>query len=687
MNVCPSHFAIAVLVALILWAQRASSQLPGDIDLTFNTMDVGFGKGYGANHNVNATALLPDGKVLLGGGFTGYEGYPAHYIARTLPDGTNDTTFATGEGASSTVDAIAVQPDGKIIIGGIFSSYQNIDRQYIARLLEDGNIDTTFNPGTGAIAYSGYGTVSAILVQPDGKIIIGGVFNEYNGVPRNGIARLNTDGSLDLSFSVGDGTNGSISSITLQPDGKVIISGNFTIYNGVARSGIARLNSTGSLDVSFMPGTGANNTILSNAMQPDGKIIIGGYFTSFDGTLCNRIARLNTDGTIDLSFVSGTGADNFISSTLIQADGKIIIGGSFHNYNNISRKAVARLLPDGSLDPSFNSGAGITGIIANNIRNMDLQPDGKIIISGYFETYNGVSRNNFARINSDGNLDTAFCKITGANYSIISTAIQPDGKILISGNFTNYNNTTIKYIARIHSEGTLDSSFNLGAGPTSPTEIRMALQPDGKVIAVGYFTEFNGMPFNSICRLNSDGSLDTSFTPGSGANGFIKSVALQTDGKILIGGFFTSFDGVSRNRLARLNIDGSLDTSFNSGVGGNTGVLAIKVQLDGKILIGGTFNIYDNISRPSLARLNTNGSLDLTFDAALITNGLWYQSSVVLAIDLQSDGKIVMGGYFTTVNSINRNHIARLHASGALDTTFNPGTGFSGGSGSTITNT
>ena len=167
-----------------------------------------------------------------------------------------------------------------------FTSFPKIDV-----FASDGSLDTSFNPGS--VANSG---VLSIASQPDGKILIGGWLTQYNGTTRNDIARLNSDGSLDTSFNPGSGVHGSISSIALQPDGKILIGGEFTQYNGTTRNNIARLNPDGSLDTSFDPGSGADSSISSIALQPDGKILIGGGFTEYNGTPRNNIARLNSSG-------------------------------------------------------------------------------------------------------------------------------------------------------------------------------------------------------------------------------------------------------------------------------------------------------------------------------------------------------------------------------------------------------
>jgi uncharacterized delta-60 repeat protein/uncharacterized repeat protein (TIGR01451 family) len=352
-----------------------------------------------------------------------------------------DITFNTGTGPTGyNVITTAIQSDGKIIIGGVFTAYNGVARNNIARLNTDGSLDAGFHVGTGA-----NGGVITSAIQNDGKIIIGGVFSSFNGKARNCIVRLNTDGSLDTSFHTGTGANSSIIVSAIQSDGKVLIGGAFTDYNGTARNYIARLNTDGSLDSSFNIGTGADNDVWTISIQNDGKVIIGGEFTSYNGISRNRIARLNTDGSLDTGFDVGTGANNFVETVSIQSDGKIIIGGGFFSFDGINMNNLARLNPDGSLDHSFNPGTGAD----NTVFTSAIQSDGKILIAGLIGSYNGKVRNGIARLNPDGSLDETFNQGSGANGAIYSISIQDDDKIIISGIFGTYNGITSKRIARL----------------------------------------------------------------------------------------------------------------------------------------------------------------------------------------------------------------------------------------------
>jgi uncharacterized delta-60 repeat protein len=657
-------------IAVIAFAFATYAQ-PGSIDPTFNPTDIGFGNGPGANSQVTTTSIQSNGKIIIGGGFSTYNGTPRNRIARLNADGTLDGTFNPGTGADGNVgeagdvSTISIQSDGKIIIGGFFTSYNGTARNNIARLNTNGTLDGTFNPGTGAS-----NSVRTISLQSDGKIIIGGGFTSYNGITRNRIARLNADGTIDATFNPVAGANSSVSTIYIQSDGKIIIGGQFTSYNGTTRNRIARLNTDGTLDGTFNPGSGAtgeNSMVNTTSIQSDGKIIIGGQFTSYNGITRNNIVRLNTNGTLDGTFNQGTGANFGVSTTSIQSDGKIVIGGFFTSYNGITRNRIARLNTNGTLDGTFNQGTGANGRVVTS----SIQSDGKIVIGGAFTSFNGTARDRIARLNADGTIDGTFYLNpgTGANTTVRTISIQTDGKVIIGGGFATYNGTVRNRIARLNADGTVDGTFNLGTGANSDVNTT-SIQSDGKIIIGGQFTSYNGTERNYIARLNAEGTLDGTFNPGTGANGSVVTTSIQSDGKIVIGGFFTSYNGITRNRIARLNADGTLDATFNSGTGTTGGVSTISLQSDGKIIIGGAFTSFNGEARDRIARLNTDGTLDATFNPGSGAD------SRVETISIQSDGKIIIGGQFTSYNGVQRNLIARLNADGALDGTFNPeGTG------------
>ncbi|MEM7133771.1 MAG: SdrD B-like domain-containing protein [Chloroflexota bacterium] len=351
----------------------------------------------------------------------------------------------------------------------------------------------------------------------------------------------------DATFSVGTGVNSNVRALALQSDGKVIISGEFSHYDGTAATRIARINDDGTLDATFNTnlGVGLNNYAEKIVVQPDGKIIIGGHFTTVNGTIRNRIARLNADGTLDTAF--DPNPNNVIYSLALQTDDKIIISGQFTQVDGTNSTRIARLNSDGTYDTGFVVGTGL-----NNYAEVILvQDDGKIILGGHFSSYDGTTRNRIARLNADGTLDAAFDP--NANNAVWSAALQTDGKIIISGQFSQVDGTNSSLIARLNSDGTYDAGFSVGTGLNNYAEV-IVPQSDGKILFGGHFSQYNGATAVRLARINTDGSLDTTFsTGGAGANGQSYGMALQPDGKVIIGGTFSSINGTNINRIARLD--------------------------------------------------------------------------------------------------------------------------------------
>ncbi|HTO35957.1 MAG TPA: T9SS type A sorting domain-containing protein, partial [Flavobacterium sp.] len=398
-------------------------------------------------------------------------------------DGTLDTSFIIGTGFNGTINSIDIQPDGKIIAGGEFTSYSGLTRKNITRINTDGTLDTTFTVGTG---FSGsneadYGySINIVYIQPDGKILVGGWFETYNGQSSSSIARLNADGTLDTTFSIGTGFKfgtelGQIHTISLQPDGKILVGGWFTLYNGQSANSIIRLNTDGTMDNTFSIGTGFGGDapfVDTVTMQLDGKILVGGWFETYNGQTRNRIVRLNTDGTLDTSFTIGTGFDNRVYSIAVQPDGKIIVGGAFSSYNGQSRNRTARLNIDGSVDTSFTIGTGFNSYVFD----IAMQPDGKILAVGWFTSYNGQTTNRVARLNTDGTLDTSFNIGTGFSGGAFTIAVQSDGKILAGGEFTTYNGQSQNRIVRLH------NNAGLGVHDNTINEISMYPNPVKEIL-------------------------------------------------------------------------------------------------------------------------------------------------------------------------------------------------------------
>ena len=340
----------------------------------------------------------------------------------------------------------------------------------------------------------------------------------------------------------------------IQTDGRIVVGGSFTTLGGQPRSCIGRLNADGTLDTAFNPGaTGLPDpnavptSVHCLAVQADGKIVVGGYFTTLGGQPRMCIGRLNPDGTADPAFNPGIDGANhycFLWSLAVQADGKILVGGYFTQLAGQPRSNIGRLNPDGTLDTGFNPGADY------EVDCLAIQPDGKILVAGVFSRLAGQGCNYFGRLNLDGTPDTGFG--AGANGYVRCAVCQPDGKILAAGNFTTLGGQTRKYIARLNSNGTADLGFNAVASSGASS---LALQADGRIVVGGHFSTLGGQPRSDLGRLMADGTLDPSLNQGASGTTWpsVFSVAVQSDGKILVGGYFATLAGEARSCIGRLN--------------------------------------------------------------------------------------------------------------------------------------
>lgn len=371
-------------------------------------------------------------------------------LVNNLPPGTMDTTFNVGSGVTNRVDSIDIQSDGKIILGGNILDYDGTARNYLVRINSDGSIDGGFAPNLN-------NAVRDIHVQSDGNILIAGDFTTVGATPRSRIARLLGDGNLDVTFNPGTGSNGNIYSIGYLPSNNILLNGtSITQYNGTLTTTVFEILNDGSMNTPFPIGTGPGGLtfIRSSYVYEDGRVLLVGAFIDFAGdTKYRKIVRLNADLTVDPTFDPGTGAQFNLNQAAVQSDGKIVIVGGASTYDGNVVSNIFRINADGSFDPTFtaNSGTGVTGA-GEIINTVSIQSDDKILIGGRFTNYDGTARQKIARLNAEGTLDTSFVIGIGFGAPIVDVnaiEIQPDGKILAGGSFINYDGNASRGIVRI----------------------------------------------------------------------------------------------------------------------------------------------------------------------------------------------------------------------------------------------
>jgi|694.fasta_scaffold48672_2 uncharacterized delta-60 repeat protein len=366
--------------------------------------------------------------------------------------------------------------------------------------------------------------------------------------------------------------NGSPSAILVLNNQTILVGGSFDYYSGTSAYGLVNLYQGGVLNVNFPYGVLSASTIsgidlINEFVQlSDGKILCAGAFNKYLNTsIPSCLLKLNEDGTRDSSFPNATyGFEQFLGpntySLRVDSNGKIYYMGRYSTYNATSRNNIARLNSDGSLDTSFNPGSGFN----DSTHDALVQSTGNVVIIGIFNCFNGncSNKNGIVRLTSTGSLDATFGSGTGfggGSSGGYKGYVYDNNKLLIGGSFTSYNGTSTNNMVKLNSDGTIDTSFNIGSGFDAYV-YNLEVDSNGKIYAVGNFTTFNGTSRSRICRLNSDGSLDTSFNPGSGANQLVSEISILDNGLIVIGGSFTQFDGVSAIGIAMLSPSGALLT-------------------------------------------------------------------------------------------------------------------------------
>ena len=711
--------SIAARVLLTLIFSSLTIYAAGEVDTTFAAKITLSG-----SSAFRVAVPQPDGKVLVGGTFRSLGAYARAGIARLNTDGTIDVTFLAPDIFDSQfltggeVRAISVQSDGKILVGGIFRGAGPTLINSILRLNADGSIDPSFSSPFGVST-----TVNKILVLPDGDIVVGGAFIlNAPGGNRNHLARLDPDGSLDPTVYA---NTASIATAALQPDGKIITA-------STTANALRRLDANGSLDPTFNASTVTSITDLH--LLADGKFLLTGSFTLFDGAVVRGVARAFSNGRNDPSFNPGGfgAASGIVHGIEPYPLGRFLIHGSFQTYNGVPKFAVV-INADGVVDPAFNNtteglfsigaaavlpdGKVVAGGFAPSLNRvfvleasgandvsrelplsylangmtLAVYPDDRILVGGQFSHANlFIQRNTLVRFDPDGNPDTFAQTFLSPTLGISGLDIEPSSTVLVAPPFNavrrlssngafvrdfnaeSSNSHDVKSLSdgrlliassialeRFLPSGTIDSTF---ADVIAANINEIAVQADGKVIIVGGFVTVNGVTRNRVARINTNGTLDESFVPST--NGNVDSVAIQPDGKVIIGGGFTSVNGDNTKQyLARLNPNGTLDPSLSTGLNGP--VLALKLQSDGKIIIGGAMSAINGVGRRGIGRVNADGTSDAAFNVGIGTNG------AVSAIRQQSDGNIIYSGEFTSTNGISTLGIGRL-----LNPAVPPGTQF-----------
>jgi uncharacterized delta-60 repeat protein len=346
-------------------------------------------------------------------------------------------------------------------------------------------LDPSFNVGPGA-----NGAVDALVVQADQRILVGGEFTTIGGCSNSFLARLNSDGSVDASFNPAGQTDGAVSCLLQQPDRKVLVGGSFGRLLGNAQPVLARLLADGSVDATFNASATfhTNTSIFSLALQDDGRLLVG--YLALDEYL-SHVVRINTNGALDPTFVCTNQITGYVFALLPQADGSVLFGGNFLGVVGSPNYSLFRLEPDGRLDDTFAAGLDMSSVFC-----MVRQPGGQILVGGLLNRAGASNGVPLLRLNADLHWDASFQPDdfgeTGPlGRAVYALLLQPDGKIVTGGSFLDVGGYWRRNIARLTPEGHVDGCFDPGLGlaeANQPGPVRtLALQPDGRVLVGGVF--------------------------------------------------------------------------------------------------------------------------------------------------------------------------------------------------------
>lgn len=682
--------------------------------------------------NFNVDAIIATGtgsgvQYIVGGGFTIWnQGQGAtvststttvlaEYLARVNNDGSIDQTFEptpTPSGAEA-VSALLIDSTGKyVIVGGSFSGFTpagtlvkaavTSNESDVARInLTDGTVDTTWNPNSLASIVTS-GPVNALALEPNGEILIGGTFSGL--VPGNApldpvshlpiptyqayLALIQTNGDIDTSFT--PSIDGPIYAEAIDPvTGKIYIGGVFKNVDNEYQPYLARLNANGTIDKNTSTVTGFGDTLNgpATAIAPLGgtadQVLVGGAFTQvtpFGSTTVlqeGHLVRFNPDGSVDTSFSVSANVSGSVNTIALADNGLIYIGGSFSNIGGAYASDLARFWNDSSYDPTF--GADPRGGTGAGVNTVVVESNGNSVYVG--GSFSGIGTNNavgnFARINNDGSIDPTFAPPL-INGTVNAANPEPSGEMVVGGNFTSITNATgtqypLQSLALLYTignnAGNVDPGFNaqLNAGAVVNSVV---VQPDTRILIGGSFTSINGTAVSNLARLNADGSLDSSFNPMV-TGGPVNAIALEPDGSVVIGGSFTAVGGTAQANLAIVSSSGALSPAFGIAVNGPVRAVVLENPDNGapdSILVGGTFSLVGGQARNNLARLiyPTGGAAETAENTAPTVDPAYNPNvnGTVNTVAFDPNGKTYIGGAFTMVGSIARNGVARLTETG-----------------------
>ncbi len=616
---------------------------------------------------VGRVVAQPDGKVLIAGGFTRLNGVTVPGLARLLPNGQPDLVFQANVSSLSAVPyKVILLPNGKILLNGVDRMQLGaVSRRSLLLLNADGTPDASFNVGP-----LGAPGLLYIVGQPDGKIVIAGGVPRVNGQTVGNLARLNANGTLDAAFqAAGPGLDGSADALALQPDGKIVVGGSFTTVQGQPRQALARLLPSGALDTGFAA-PGSLSDVRALGLASNGNIVVIGQ----GAQPAFPLARLLPNGALDPAFRPGANLTSpngaaYQSNLTVLANGNILVSAVQGQYNGVGVGPVFRVLPSGSLDPIFVNNLTVTQYFG--IPLVAELPNGQVLVAGADLVVSG-SRTavGLVRLNANGSPDASFAPAIFQPGALSDVALQANGQLVVGGDFTEINGTPAGNLARLNADGTVEAAFTAAAAADGPVR-SVVVQPDGRVLALGQFEQVGGSAQRGLARLQSTGGRDAAFAPPLAPDSRLDVMALQPNGQVLLAGEYRLTGSAGRVRgFGRLNgATGSYDASFQP-----TDTLAINDVLvlpAGQVVVAGRRLAGGQVQ--AVWQLLPAGANDTSFASELLPLGVNY-NPYGTALARNAGGQLYVARFLPTATS-GQADVVRLLPGGSTDPAFRTGLG------------
>ncbi|TLD68865.1 hypothetical protein FEM03_20540 [Phragmitibacter flavus] len=645
---------------------------------------------------IEEVKLLPGDRLIAVGSFGAANGVLANRMVKLHADGSVDTSFNTWGGPNHTVHDVVVRKDGDIVIAGTFQMVDGMSCRFLMQLDSSGKRRPDF-----VTVEDLDGACYALLQDGDQAVLVGGSFQTFDGLAAEGLARvwLKPSGPAPaipippemqalavsayramLTWSIVPNAEGYVIERRVVGDTDWIPihfpTGTMTSFEDDTVTAllayeyrIRAWNSAGESapvitdSITMPPNEGMLGTLLpgneldlwrqghiqSLARQTDGKILVGGNFSRAHGLLRKNIARLDSNGNLDESFVVEGGPSSEVLCIGVQSDGKIIIGGTFLRIGEVEQRFIARLLPNGTLDPTFAIQPGLDQGPGGSVRSLKVLPDDKIVVGGSFQNWAGdTTRGYVARLNADGSLDNTF-DAARPNAPVNAVTVSPDGRVYLAGTFSNIVNrdgTSLRVtrLARLLVTGKVDESLGIIATSYNSTTASLAfhsldLLPNSEIMAAGGFDMVNGINYAGLVRLQEDGTISPSFPVGIGSSGVVRSVTTLDANRVAIAGTFWSYGGERRDGFAIVSTGNVLQPGVPM-LFPTSGEVVMALP-DGNCLVGGEFRTAQETRHQSVAKVSTpTGTVDPSFYASFSRGG-----SVHRMLRLAEGGTLIMGNF------------------------------------------